>query len=109
MKQFNLLVLLAALTLFAGCSGEKRPFTAEFNGKDNVVITYQGKSYTLNRFIPVANVPFEYSFESDGDLDLEIEGKSYEVDNPYDIDKKKKTVKKKTKVVKKTTTTKKKK
>lgn len=110
MKQFSLLVLLTAFFFVAGCSGEKRPFTAEFNGKDNVDITYKGKKYTLNRFIPVGNVPFEYSFESDGDLDIEIEGKSYEVDNPYDIDTKKtakKEVKKKRVVKKKTSSSKK--
>ncbi len=39
MKQFSVLILLVALTLFSGCSGEKRPFTAEFKGKDNVDIT----------------------------------------------------------------------
>lgn len=108
MQKLKLLICtFTASALLFGCSGEKRPFTAEFDGKDNAVVTYKGKSYTLNRFVPVANVPFKYRFESDGDLDIEIEGKSYEVDNPYDIDKKKKTAKKKTKTVKKTSSSKK--
>lgn len=63
---------------------------------------YQGKKYTLERYGIPASVPFSYRFEQDGDLDLTINNKLYEVDSPYDRDKKKK--KKIKKKVKKTNT-----
>ncbi len=82
----------------AGC-GSDRPFSAEYTSPNQVVIIYQGKQYTLDRYGIPASVPFSYRFEDDGDLDLTIDGKLYEVDSPYDRDKKK--VNKKTKTVKK--------
>ncbi|MCW5207593.1 hypothetical protein VU11_02790, partial [Desulfobulbus sp. US2] len=81
-----------------GC-GSDRPFSAEYTSPNQVVIIYQGKQYTLDRYGIPASVPFGYRFEDDGDLDLTIDDKLYEVDSPYDKDKKK--VKKKTKTVKK--------
>ncbi|WP_446012022.1 hypothetical protein [Candidatus Electrothrix sp.] len=91
--------------MFLGCSlvacGPDLPFTAEYSSPNQVVIQYQGKKYILERYGIPASVPFSYRFEKDGDLDLTINGKLYEVDSPYDRDKKKikkkvnKTVKKK--------------
>lgn len=65
--------------------------------RDTVAVTYQGKRHLLNRHGSSAPVPFQYQFEEDGDLDLVIDGRSYEVDSPYDRDRsrKKKAVKKK--------------
>lgn len=60
---------------------------------------YQGKKYILERYGIPASVPFSYRFEQDGDLDLTINNKLYEVDSPYDRDKKK--IKKKKKIEKK--------
>ncbi|MCI5150879.1 MAG: hypothetical protein D3916_16100 [Candidatus Electrothrix sp. MAN1_4] len=73
----------------AAC-GPDLPFTAEYTSPNQVIITYQGKQYTLNRYGIPASVPFSYRFEDDGDLDLTVDGKLYEVDSPYDRDKKKK-------------------
>lgn len=70
-----------------------------------MVLTYQGKNYNLNRLQKTEGLPFQYSFENDGDLDLMVAGKQYEIDSPYDTDKKKTTKKaasKKKKTKKKT-------
>jgi hypothetical protein len=86
---------LALGSCLAGC-GSERPFSAEYTSPNQVVIVYQGKQYALNRYGIAASVPFGYRFEGDGDLDLTVDGRLYEVDSPYDIDKEKKeTVKKK--------------
>ncbi len=42
--------------------------------------------YRLKRFGPKVSTPFEYRFESDGDLDITVAGKTYDIDSPYDID-----------------------
>lgn len=99
-KTLHILILITALFVITACSTEKRPFEAQYTSRNSVIITYQGQKYFLNRFTPTAGVPFDYSFERDGDLNLVINGKDYEVDSPYDRDKKKKikkTVKKKIK------------
>ena len=97
-----------------GC-GPDLPFTAEYTSPNQVIIQYQGKQYILERYGIPTPVPFSYRFEDDGDLDLTINDELYEVDSPYDIDKKKKkkkvkkkTVKKKSAAKKKTATNKKK-
>lgn len=95
MKGKTILALGIGLGMFlAGC-GSERPFSARYTSPNQVIITYQGKQYTLNRYGIAASVPFAYRFEDDGDLDLTIGGKLYEVDSPYDKDKDKKKVKKK--------------
>ena len=53
-------------------------------------IEYQGKRYRLNRYSQSGVLPFDYSFESDGDLDLVINGREYEIESPYDRDSTKK-------------------
>ncbi|CAK8718375.1 hypothetical protein KKHLCK_07545 [Candidatus Electrothrix laxa] len=105
MKGKNILTLGIGLGLglgicLAGC-GSERPFSAEYTSPNQVVIIYQGKQYTLNRYGIAASVPFGYRFEDDGDLDLTVDGRLYEVDSPYDIDKKKVKRKIKAKTVKK--------
>ena len=93
-------------SFLAGC-GPERPFSAKYTSPNQVIITYQGKQYTLNRYGIPASVPFRYRFENDGDLDLTIDGELYEVDSPYDRDKDKKKVNKTTatKTVKKKSST----
>jgi hypothetical protein len=96
------LSLGVCLFLVNGCGQGDRPFQYQYLAKDTVVITYQGKDYTLVQSENVAGLPFTYEFEDDGDLDLAIEGRSYEIESPYDRDTvKKKTVKKKIKKSKK--------
>ena len=70
-----------------GC-GSEQPFSARYTSPNQVVITYQDKRYTLNRYGISTDVPFAYRFEEDGHLDLTIDGKLYEVDSPYNKDKK---------------------
>ncbi|MGR0482625.1 MAG: hypothetical protein ACTFAL_14815 [Candidatus Electronema sp. V4] len=89
-------VLLAAgcMALFSGCSSEPPPFAAEYISQNRVLVTYQGRQHVLNRYGSSAPVPFKYRFEEDGDLDLLIDGRTYEVDSPYDRDVSKKKKKK---------------
>ncbi len=103
-KCLHFLLLLVTLSLISACGGEKKPFEAEYTSRNDVIVTYGGKKYNLNRFKETRGLPFQYSFESDGDLDLTINGRRYEVDSPFDIDKKKatkKTTKKKSSTSKK--------
>lgn len=94
------------LLVVAGCSGEKMPFTYNYKSASVVEINYNGKSYVLQQFGPRIDTPFKYEFEPDGDLDITVAGKSYDIDSPYDRDvKKKKVVKKVKKPVKKSTKT----
>ena len=95
MKIQNILLTSAAFALgccLAGC-GPDLPFEAKYTSKNQVIISYQGKRYTLNRYGIPARTPFSYRFERDGDLDLKIDGRLYEVDSPYDRDTKKVTKK----------------
>ena len=100
MKVKNILILgvgsIGLGVCLTGC-GPDRPFSAEYTSPNQVVIVYQGKEYTLDRYGIPASVPFGYRFEDDGDLDLTIDDELYEVDSPYDKDKDKKKVKKKIK------------
>lgn len=98
-RQFILfLVCFLPLTMLNSCGQEERPFEARYTSPNEVIITYQGKQYPLNRFTLTPNLPFTYTFESDGDLNLTLNGKEYDIDSPYDRDKKKKKdVKKKKK------------
>ncbi|MCG8688836.1 MAG: hypothetical protein MI892_28460 [Desulfobacterales bacterium] len=84
------------IIVFMGC-GRNLPFEYRYLSPSSVEITYQGQKYLLNQYGDSASTPFDYSFESDGDLDIRIEGKDYEIDSPYDVDKKKKKKKKTTK------------
>ncbi|MEN8141611.1 MAG: hypothetical protein ABFR97_10350 [Thermodesulfobacteriota bacterium] len=95
MKQ-TYLTFIGLTLLLAGCSSEPPPFTARYLSPNLVEVDYQGTKYNLDRSAPQeAETPFSYSFEEDGDLDIVINGKSYEVDSPYDIDRpKRKTTRK---------------
>lgn len=101
-KVVILFVSLFITTTLNGCSGEKRPFEVQYTSPNDATITYKGNVYQLNRFRPASNLPFDYEFENDGDLNLVVDSKEYEIESPYDIDKKKK----KTKTVKKKKTSK---
>ena len=102
-KKILILLLSIGVVFFLSGCGSDRPFSAKYTSPNQVIITYQGKQYTLNRYGIPASVPFQYRFEEDGDLDLNINGELYEVDSPYDIDKKKKSPKKAPKKVPKKT------
>lgn len=103
--------LLAACVGIGACisgCGPELPFEAEYTSPNQVIVTYQGKQYTLERYGIPTQAPFTYRFENDGDIDLTIDGQVYDVDSPYDRDRKKvKRTKKKTttkKTVKKKST-----
>ncbi|WP_417910254.1 hypothetical protein [Candidatus Electronema sp. PJ] len=98
-------IVVLSICMATGCSQEPLPFAAVYTSRDTVAVTYQGKQYLLNRYSSSAQTPFRYRFEDDGDLDIFINGKEYDVDSPYDIDSKKatKSLKKKTPERRKTT------
>ncbi|MCI5140228.1 MAG: hypothetical protein D3909_00465 [Candidatus Electrothrix sp. ATG1] len=95
MKIKSVLTLGFGLGMFLTGCGPDLPFTAKYTSPNQVIIMYQGKQYTLERYGISAPVPFGYRFEEDGDLDLTIDGKLYEVESPYDVDRKKVKKKKK--------------
>jgi hypothetical protein len=86
---------LCCVCTAAGCDRNDRPFTARYISENQVIVTYKNTSYTLNRYGLPARTPFRYRFEPDGDLNLFIGGTEYDVDSPYDIDRKKRRTKKK--------------
>ncbi len=98
--------IIGLLFSLSACSSD-RPFSYTYKSPTEVDIIYKGVTYSINTLSKQNDLPFEYEFESDGDLDLTIEGKEYELESPYDIDKKskkkkvakKKITKKKTKKV----------
>ncbi len=96
---FILLAMSAVPWLLASC-GDEPPFEYRYLARDVVVIDYRGTEYRLTPEEEVSNLPFTYEFEPDGDLNIVLEGKLYEIDSPYDLDslkkkKKRRTVKKK--------------
>ena len=98
--------LALGLTLLQSGCGEGRPFSYHYTSAQEVIISYQNRDYTLTQGKHNPDTPFSYEFEPDGDVDIVLEGKHYEIDSPYDKDKKKskkKVVKKKKTVKKKTT------
>ncbi|MCI5222406.1 MAG: hypothetical protein D3924_06995 [Candidatus Electrothrix sp. AR4] len=98
MKINKLLAICLGMSICTFGCGPDLPFEAKYTSKNQVIITYKGKQYTLDRYGIPAQTPFTYRFEDDGDIDLTIDGQVYDVDSPYDRDKKKvkKKVKKKT-------------
>ena len=93
------IICVIALSL-PGC-GDGRPFDYRYTSPREVIITYKNHDYTLNMEKENNDTPFSYEFEADGDVDIVIEGKRYEIDSPYDRDKKKKKTKKKSSTKKK--------
>lgn len=100
MKKRIALVTTLITFLFMGC-GQDLPFEYRYTSANTVQIKYMNSFYELNRFGPRTNTPFQYAFEPDGDLDITIAGKTYDIDSPYDIDTKKKSSSKKKKRKKK--------
>lgn len=100
-KKVSGFIVLVAMVVGIGC-GQDLPFEYRYISANTVQIQYMEKVYELQRFGGKVNAPFDYVFESDGDLDITIAGKTYDIDSPYDIDKpKKKKVTKKRKTTKK--------
>ncbi|MEN8199722.1 MAG: hypothetical protein ABFR63_06570 [Thermodesulfobacteriota bacterium] len=94
------------LTLFllSACNNSPWPFSYQYTSQDQVVVEYLGEKYTLDRHRKNLDTPFEYAFEADGDLNILLERRKYEIDSPYDVDsgKKKKSRKSKKRTPKKT-------
>jgi len=68
-----------------GC-GEDPPFEYRYLARDVVVVDYQGTQYRLTPEREQDDLPFTYEFEPDGDLNLELDGREYEIESPYDVD-----------------------
>lgn len=107
MKKLLLVLIFAFISsiFLSACGGggerefeEEGPLKYRFLSSAKVEVVYGGKTYMMNRYGD-NDVPFRYDFEDDGDLNIYIGGRSYDLDSPYDIEYKKK--KKKKKVVKK--------
>ncbi len=80
---------MSIFVVFPSCSREKFPFTYTYTSRDTVIIDYLGQNYTLKQGAHV-DIPFTYRFEPDGDVNISIDGKEYEIDSPYDEDRNKK-------------------
>ncbi|NPB09369.1 MAG: hypothetical protein GXO17_03355 [Thermodesulfobacteria bacterium] len=92
------LFLSLFLALLLSCSGSSEMPEVEFVSPSAAKVIYQGREYLLEKDKPApADFPFEYRFEEDGDLDLRINGRWVEFDNPFDLDFDFKLKKKKTK------------
>ena len=95
-----MLSMVVGITMISvlGC-GQDMPFEYRYLSANTVQIKYLDQVYQLDRFGERVDAPFNYEFESDGDLDIVLAGKKYEIESPYDIDKpkKKKSVSKKRK------------
>ncbi len=102
-RLLNIGLCMFFLVSIVGC-GQDLPFEYQYLSANTVQIKYQGQDYMLSRSGSQINTPFEYEFEPDGDLDILVDGKRYDIDSPYDLDKPKTTKKR---VAKKKTTTKK--
>lgn len=91
----QLLVLTLFFAVFAGCGGPDLPFQYTYTSPDTVDIILNGISHRIGKNLPPAdNLPFQYNFEPDGDLNITVAGKSYEIESPYDNDSKIKKKKK---------------
>ncbi len=95
----KIMLVTCLVMIFSGCENkyEKPPFGYRYTSANLVQIAYLGTTYELSRYGTNPDTPFKFQFEGDGDLDITINGKTYDIDSPYDIDiKKKSTSKKKT-------------
>ncbi len=92
-KKIIVSVLSFLFFITAGC-GEDLPFEYKYTSANVVMIKYKGSIYELDRFGMKTAAPFTYRFEPDGDLDIMIDGKVYDIDSPYDLDKPKVSKKK---------------
>ena len=72
--------MLAPALPLVSCSSEELPFTYFYLSRDTVDTGFQGKSYLLQQG-ERRPAPFAYAFEPDGDMDITIDGKSYEIDS----------------------------
>ncbi len=77
-----------------GCGGDL-PFEYRYLSANLVQINYLDKVYELERFGEKIDAPFNYEFEPDGDLDIFIAGKAYDIDKPKKKSVSKKSVSKK--------------
>jgi len=97
-KKFYILALASVFFLLAGCgksSNDFRTFGRDTEGKvmkyrylsaDTVEIMVAGVVYPLTMDGPRVRTPFGYEFEDDGDIDIRVGGKIYDIDSPYDYD-----------------------
>ena len=72
-----LLTFLFLITI--GC-GQDLPFEYQYVSANMVQIKYLNSVYELSRYGDKINAPFEYEFEADGDLEIIIADKAYDID-----------------------------
>ena len=86
-----------------GCGEVDRdlPFQYSYLSPTEVAVRYAGSVYHLRQDGNSDETPFDFQFESDGDVNIVLDGKRYEIDSPYDEGGK--ALKKSTKTPKKST------
>jgi hypothetical protein len=89
-----------------GRDSKGNPLEYRYISSSIVELRMNHQVYRLKRYGEPVQAPFRYQFEDDGDLDVVINGRVYDIDSPYDIDiktsKKKKQKTKKKKLPRKT-------
>ena len=60
------------------------PFEVRYLTSQSAEVKYEGRLYQISNAVNHDEYPFRYSFEDDGDIDLILNGREYEVENPED-------------------------
>lgn len=60
------------------------PFAVRYLTSKSAEVNYDGKTYQISNAINHSEYPFQYLFEDDGDIDLTLNGREYEIENPED-------------------------
>ena len=84
-----IIVLLIASTINAEEWQDEDYFKYKFTGPESAIIMVNGEKYhikqnDINDGRPYPDLPFSYEFEDDGDVDIELYGRRYDLDNPAD-------------------------
>ena len=60
------------------------PFAVRYLTSKSAEVKYAGQTYQISDGINHSEYPFQYAFEEDGDIDLILNGREYEIESPED-------------------------